>query len=281
VKKMKLLVICALLFAPAALADERPIYEFPEWWVNRDFDPSPLIKSRFREGRIIGGQEATPNQFPYQVGLRLFIQNSNNVGLCGGSLVSANRIVSAAHCVDIVSGLEAVMGAHFLNRFESTQARRTVPLPDLVWHENYNPRTLTNDVAIITLLTPVTLNNFIQVVRLPEGADLNNDFAGSSAVASGWGRFSEAQASSEFLRFVNVNVISNTACRIRFPTIIQESTSKYHKDRTGTTLFFFFSLKFALEVLVMLVSMLEVKINYSRYDFDLELLYLFILSKSV
>lgn len=224
---MKLLVIFALLFASAVLADERPIYEFPEWWVNRDFDPTPLIKSRFREGRIIGGNQATPNQFPYQVGLRLFIQNSNNVGLCGGSLVSTTRVVTAAHCVDIVTGLEAVMGAHFLNRQESTQVRRTVALSGLTWHENYSSRTLVNDVAIINLPSPVALNNVIQIVRLPEGADLNNDFAGVGAVASGWGRFSGAQASSEFLRFVNVNVITNTACRIRFPTIIQDSTSKF------------------------------------------------------
>lgn len=224
---MKFVVICSLFLASAVFADERPIYEFPEWWMNRDIDPSSLIKSRFRSGRIIGGQEATPNSFPYQVGLRLFIQDSNNVGLCGGSLVSPTRVVSAAHCVDIVSGLEAVFGAHFLNRVEATQVRRTVELSGLIWHENYNPRTLTNDVAIISLPTSVPLSNAIQVVRLPEGADLNNDFAGSPAVASGWGRFSSAQASSEFLRFVNVNVITNTACRIRFPTIIQESTSKF------------------------------------------------------
>lgn len=95
---MKLLVICALFFV-LALADERPIYEFPEWWVQRDFEPSAWIQSRFRGGRIVGGQESTPNQFPYQAGLRLFITNSNNVGLCGSSLVSATRAVTAAHCV--------------------------------------------------------------------------------------------------------------------------------------------------------------------------------------
>lgn len=78
--RMKLLVICSLLFA-LALADERPIYEFPEWWKLRDFEPSQWIQSRFRGGRIIGGSEAAPAQFPYHVGLRLFIQNSVNVGL--------------------------------------------------------------------------------------------------------------------------------------------------------------------------------------------------------
>lgn len=223
---MKLLLICALLFV-AALADERPIYEFPEWWTLRDFEPSAWIQSRFRGGRIIGGEQATPNQFPYQVGLRLFIQNSNNVGLCGGSLVSTTRVVTAAHCVDIVSGVEAVFGAHFLNREEATQVRRTVPLSGLEWHGSYNPQNLNNDVAIIRLPEAITPNNNIQIIGFPQGADASNNFAGVDAVASGWGRFSSANAASEFLRFVNVNVITNTACRIRFPTIIQDSTRKF------------------------------------------------------
>lgn len=221
---MKLLLICSILFV-AVFADERPIYEFPEWWTLRDFEPTQWIQSRFRGARIIGGQEATPNQFPYQVGLRLFIQNSENVGLCGGSLISVSRVVSAAHCVDIVSGVEAVFGAHFMNREESTQVRRTVPLSGLIWHEEYAPSTLTNDVAIIMLQTPVTPNVHIQVVQLPD--DLNNDFAGDLATASGWGRFGAANVASEFLRFVQVNVMTNTACRIRFPTIIRDSTSKF------------------------------------------------------
>lgn len=123
-----------------------------------------------------------------------------------------------------MSGLEIVFGAHFLNREEPNQQRRTVPLSGLIWHENYNPQTLVNDVAIIQLPTPVTLNAFVQAISFAEGT---NTFAGSPAVASGWGRFSAGAQSSEFLRFVRVDVISNVACRIRFPTIIQDSTSKF------------------------------------------------------
>lgn len=223
---MKLLVICALLCA-SVLADERPIYEFPEWWVQRDFDPTPWIQSRFRGARIIGGNEATPNQFPYQVGLRLFIQNSDHIGLCGGSLVSTTRVVTAAHCVDIVGSVEAVFGAHFMNREEATQVRRTVPLSGLHWHENYNPRTLVNDVAIINLPTAVAESSVIQVINFPDTSELTNDFAGEFATASGWGRFGSANVASEFLRFVHVQVMTNIACRIRFPTIIQDSTSEF------------------------------------------------------
>lgn len=77
---MKLIVICALFFA-SALADERPIYQLPEWWAARTMDPTLFIQNQMRAPRVIGGREARVNQFPYQAGLRLFIQNSNNVGL--------------------------------------------------------------------------------------------------------------------------------------------------------------------------------------------------------
>ena len=223
---MKLFVICALFLA-LALADQRPIYEFEEWWAIRDFKPSAWIQSRFRGGRIIGGQEATRNQFPYQAGLRLNIPGSVNQGTCGGSLVSTTRVVTAAHCVDIVSSAVVVLGAHFLNQAEGTQLRQTVGTSGLIWHENYNSQNLNNDVAIINLNTPITPNSAIQPISLPSGADLTNNFAGDLAVASGWGRFSSANAPSEFLRFVELSVITETACRIRFPTIIQPSTSKF------------------------------------------------------
>lgn len=224
---MKLIVICAVLFA-SALAGLQPIYEFPEWWALRSFEPSAWIASGSRGGRIIGGQEAQRNQFPYQVGLRLTIPGNANQGTCGGSIVSATRVVTAAHCVDVVSSVDTVFGAHFiLDTTEPTQVRRTTPSSGLIWHENYNPQTLVNDVAVINLLTPITFNAVIQPVNLPTGADLTDDFAGQIAVASGWGRFSSAQTISPFLRYVEVSVISNLACRVRFPTIIQDSTSKF------------------------------------------------------
>lgn len=222
---MKVFLLCALLIA-FAVADLRPIYEFPEWWVNRNFEPSAWIQSRFRGGRIIGGQESEQNQFPYQAGLRLNIPGNTNQGTCGGSLISTTRVVTAAHCVDIVSSAVVILGAHFLNREEYTQVRQTIPADGLIWHEDYNSQNLINDVAIINLNTPVAPRAVIQPISLPSGADLTNNFAGELVIASGWGRFSSANVASEYLRFVQLNVITETACRIRFPTIIQPSTSK-------------------------------------------------------
>lgn len=45
------------------------------------------------EGRIVGGTDRTIEQHPYQIGLFF-----NRGHTCGGSILSANHVLSAAHC---------------------------------------------------------------------------------------------------------------------------------------------------------------------------------------
>jgi secreted trypsin-like serine protease len=52
--------------------------------------------------RILGGTEASRNEYPYQVGIISSDSTNPNEenGFCGGSLISKNAVITAAHCVD-------------------------------------------------------------------------------------------------------------------------------------------------------------------------------------
>ena len=49
--------------------------------------------------RILGGENADTTAFPYAVSLRL-----DNAHICGGTIISAEHILTAAHCVTAKDG---------------------------------------------------------------------------------------------------------------------------------------------------------------------------------
>ena len=56
---------------------------------------------------------------------------------CGGSIVNANWIVTAAHCsVASISGYTVVAGEHWLDQNEGSEQTKSVA--SIVRHPNYN-----------------------------------------------------------------------------------------------------------------------------------------------
>merc|ERR1712226_1673629 len=63
------------------------------------------IEGPAREGRIVGGVEATEHAWPWQVAL--FIDDA---WFCGGSIISENYVLTAAHCADGASYFDIMAG---------------------------------------------------------------------------------------------------------------------------------------------------------------------------
>lgn len=60
--------------------------------------PANTLKDLLPQSRIVGGDLASNGQFPYQVALSM---TAGSVSwFCGGSIINANWIVTAAHCTD-------------------------------------------------------------------------------------------------------------------------------------------------------------------------------------
>jgi secreted trypsin-like serine protease len=133
--------------------------------------------------------------------------------------------LTAAHCSDDrATQFNIIFGAVNMRNNEPNQQRRTVPVSGWIQHPSYNRLTLHNDIAVIRFPTQaVTLNQFVQVIAL--ASETSNLWVGEPVHVSGFGRFSDdSPNSSDVLRFTVKNVITNLACRVRFPTLVIDST---------------------------------------------------------
>jgi secreted trypsin-like serine protease len=85
---------------------------------------TPLIYSDIAQSnpditpQIVGGSESQPYSRPYQVALLM-----NGRQGCGGTLISNNWVLTAAHCLDSAStnSLTVKVGAHSLSQNDGQQ----------------------------------------------------------------------------------------------------------------------------------------------------------------
>jgi len=55
-----------------------------------------------RLGRIVGGEDAAPHEFPWQISMQIFLPKKNKIEhFCGGSILNDHWILTAAHCLDM------------------------------------------------------------------------------------------------------------------------------------------------------------------------------------
>nr|ACR15992.2 serine protease 9 [Mamestra configurata] len=177
------------------------------------------------QSRIVGGQPAPANSHPYFAGLMIEIVGlTNGYSVCGASLLSANRLVTAAHCwydgIRQAWRVTAILGT---KQFFTGGTR--IASTDVVLHPQYTANVI-NDIAMIRLPTNVAFSNSIQPISLPVGFELFLTFAGSWAVVAGYGRTSDQQTgATQIVSHVNVQVVNEIDCAgIYGPDFVIHST---------------------------------------------------------
>jgi len=158
------------------------------------------------KGKIVGGEEATPHTWPWQVAL--FIDNA---WFCGGSIISENYVLTAAHCADGASYFDVMAGAH--NVREGNEAGRVEITSYNGWtHPQWDSHTLSNDLALIELPSPLPMNSIISSSCLPSAGQIPS--VGSMMTITGWGKPSDSAGGiSPVLREVrDIPVMSNKDC---------------------------------------------------------------------
>ncbi|OAH09384.1 S1 family peptidase [Streptomyces jeddahensis] len=151
---------------------------------------------------IVGGTTTTASAYPYV----MQITNASQSQFCGGTLVSATKVVTAAHCVDgrTTSNTKVVGGRTYRNGTNGTVASVS-----RIWiHPDYTSAEQGDDVAVLTLSTsmPYTPIGYVS------SSDTGVYAAGTTARILGWGTTSSGGSSSNQLRTATVPTVSNTTC---------------------------------------------------------------------
>nr|CAD7575230.1 unnamed protein product [Timema californicum] len=204
--------------------------------------------SKYQTSKIVNGQQANRGQFPHQAALYL-----DKRSFCGGSLISSEWVLTAAHCTQGLCSSEfqgfcssaetATVRLGSQNLRADEEGRKSFTSRQFLVHEDYNDTTLNNDISLIKLPTSVPPSPFIFPVNLPSPSEVNMTFENRTALVSGWGRTldsesimcdfdlealgwtRDATSISDELNFVNLTILTNSECAESYvPGVVISST---------------------------------------------------------
>jgi len=154
--------------------------------------------------RIIGGQPAAQGQWPWMVALFWRGCSHPSCQFCGGALVKDRWVVTAAHCaagVGTNTQIDVLLGSVLL-----TDEVERIAVDELIVHENFDPDTLDNDLALLRLSQP-SKQATINIIPADDPAGLTSP--GNMGTVIGWGATSEGGQGSQQLLQVEVPIVSN------------------------------------------------------------------------
>ncbi|XP_066440462.1 chymotrypsin-like elastase family member 1 isoform X2 [Eleutherodactylus coqui] len=159
--------------------------------------------------RVVGGTNAAAHAWPWQISLQ-YRSGSSWRHTCGGSLIRADRVLTAAHCVDRDISFRVVLGDHNLSVSEGTE--QVIAVSSIKIHTNWDPQKLSSgyDIAILFLAKSATLDKYVQLASLPaENAVLANNY---DCTITGWGRIITGGSLPSILQQAPLPVVDYSTC---------------------------------------------------------------------
>ncbi|XP_076677131.1 trypsin 3A1 [Andrena cerasifolii] len=156
------------------------------------------------DGRIVGGEETTISEVPYQVSLQL-----GGRLFCGGSIIAKNWVLTAGHCTDYSAGRYTIRSGS--SDVSGGSAHR---VQQVIRHKAYGTNgngIPINDIALLRLADgdEFQFNKSRKPVKLYSGNAAS--LVGKQGLVSGWGD-TKVSGLPTIIRKVSVPLISHANC---------------------------------------------------------------------
>jgi len=163
---------------------------------------------------IVGGTATTIDRVPWQVALT----TASGFQFCGGSIVNANWVVTAQHCVaDLNSDMRVVAGVTRMSQQASGQIRT---INGVAMNPGFTDPTVGHDLALVHVTPALDLSGAnAKAIGIVTAADAAAGATNPGVVATvtGWGTTSEGAANtSDVLNTVDVPLISNATASAQY-----------------------------------------------------------------
>ncbi|KAH8284025.1 hypothetical protein KR054_007649 [Drosophila jambulina] len=162
------------------------------------------------------GEVVQQGQFPWMVALLERIGNEYSF-TCGGTLISARTVISAAHCFRFGSkSLSAArtvvsLGRNSLDIFSPGDLQG---VSQLVLHNQYDVNTFTDaDLALLQLTNQVQFTDYVKPICLWNDNYLLDLPSGHKSYVAGWGEDEHGNKNTRLAKMTSTDIITQTECR--------------------------------------------------------------------
>ncbi|NXJ73276.1 OVCH2 protein, partial [Trogon melanurus] len=180
----------------------------------------PSNQPRFIFSRIIGGEEAVPFSWPWQVSVQISDQH-----ICGGAVLAKEWVVTAAHCFnskELYRDLWMVVtGLHDLTEQEYRQERS---VKQYIIHPSFDKTAMDSDIALLQLAEPLEFNHYVRPVCLPAQEEAVQP--SRVCVVTGWGAHGEDTVKGKKLRQLEVPILVLDICQSYYVNLPSKVTQR-------------------------------------------------------
>lgn len=215
-------IICLLFSTLYSVSSLDALSEQPACG-KQEFKPISNTKTFSPTFKIINGLDAVENSWPWTVSIRQISKKQILSHSCTGVLIYEDLVLTAAHCVNHLDAnqIAVIIGIHnFL--FEEPTINNTFYVASRYYHEDFNRISLANDIALLSLVSNITISNTVGLVCLP-----NNSLSvlNKTLVMVGWGRYGTDTGISMTLKQATLKIINGDE-----KCIIPKAKVQYNPD---------------------------------------------------